>query len=69
MDTTLIDYEVERRNATITLGRAGPARAQTVPMLDDFDEAFTAVQSVGIAVGVLPAWRGARKTKEDQAAP
>jgi hypothetical protein len=38
MDTTLIAYEVEGRNATITQGRDGPVRAQTVPMLDDLDE-------------------------------
>jgi enoyl-CoA hydratase/carnithine racemase len=40
METTFIDYEVEGRIATITLNRAEAANAQTLPMLDDLDEAW-----------------------------
>ena len=40
METTFIDYEVEGRIATITLNRAESANAQTLPMLDDLDEAW-----------------------------
>ena len=40
METTFIDYEVEERIATITLNRPEAANAQTLPMLDDLDEAW-----------------------------
>jgi enoyl-CoA hydratase/carnithine racemase len=40
METTFIRYEVEGRIATITLNRAEAANAQTMPMLDDLDEAW-----------------------------
>jgi enoyl-CoA hydratase/carnithine racemase len=40
METMFIDYEVEGRIATITLNRAEAANAQTLPMLDDLDEAW-----------------------------
>jgi enoyl-CoA hydratase len=40
METTFIDYEVEGRIATITLNRPEAANAQTLPMLDDLDEAW-----------------------------
>ena len=40
METTFIGYEVEGRIATITLNRAEAANAQTLPMLDDLDEAW-----------------------------
>jgi enoyl-CoA hydratase len=40
VETTFIDYEVEDRIATITLNRAEAANAQTLPMLDDLDEAW-----------------------------
>jgi enoyl-CoA hydratase len=40
MKTTFIDYEVEGRIATITLNRPEAANAQTLPMLDDLDEAW-----------------------------
>ena len=40
METTFIDYEVEGPIATITLNRAEAANAQTLPMLDDLDEAW-----------------------------
>ncbi len=40
METTFIDYEVDGRIATITLNRAEAANAQTLPMLDDLDEAW-----------------------------
>ena len=38
--TTFIDYEVVGRVATITLNRPEAANAQTLPMLDDIDEAW-----------------------------
>ena len=54
MDTTFIEYEVERRDATITLSRAEQAHAQTKPTLEDFDEAFiTGLPRVLAAAGVL----------------
>jgi enoyl-CoA hydratase/carnithine racemase len=40
METTFIEYEVEGRIATITLNRPEAANAQTLPMLDDLDEAW-----------------------------
>jgi len=40
METTFIDYEVADRIATITLNRPEAANAQTLPMLDDLDEAW-----------------------------
>jgi enoyl-CoA hydratase len=40
METTFIEYGVENRIATITLNRAEAANAQTLPMLDDLDEAW-----------------------------
>jgi enoyl-CoA hydratase/carnithine racemase len=40
METTFIDYEVDSRIATITLNRPEAANAQTLPMLDDLDEAW-----------------------------
>jgi enoyl-CoA hydratase len=40
METTFIEYAVEDRIATITLNRAEAANAQTLPMLDDLDEAW-----------------------------
>jgi enoyl-CoA hydratase/carnithine racemase len=40
METTFIDYEVEGGIATITLNRPEAANAQTLPMLDDLDEAW-----------------------------
>jgi enoyl-CoA hydratase/carnithine racemase len=40
METNFIDYEVEGRIATITLNRPEAANAQTLPMLDDLDEAW-----------------------------
>jgi enoyl-CoA hydratase len=40
METTFIDYEVDGRIATITLNRPEAANAQTLPMLDDLDEAW-----------------------------
>jgi enoyl-CoA hydratase/carnithine racemase len=40
MDTTFIDYQADGRIATITLNRPEAANAQTLPMLDDLDEAW-----------------------------
>jgi enoyl-CoA hydratase/carnithine racemase len=40
METTFIEYGVEDRIATITLNRPEAANAQTLPMLDDLDEAW-----------------------------
>ena len=40
METNFIDYEVDGRIATITLNRPEAANAQTLPMLDDLDEAW-----------------------------
>ena len=40
METTFIEYGVEGRIATITLNRPEAANAQTLPMLDDLDEAW-----------------------------
>jgi len=40
METTFIEYEVDGRIATITLNRPEAANAQTLPMLDDLDEAW-----------------------------
>lgn len=40
METTFIDYEVDGRVAIITLNRPEAANAQTLPMLDDLDEAW-----------------------------
>jgi enoyl-CoA hydratase/carnithine racemase len=40
METTFIEYEAEGRIATITLNRPQAANAQTLPMLDDLDEAW-----------------------------
>jgi enoyl-CoA hydratase len=40
METTFIEYEVDDGIATITLNRAEAANAQTLPMLDDLDEAW-----------------------------
>src|SRR3974390_2711139 len=40
METTFIDYEVEGLIATITLNRPEAANAQTLPMLDDLDQAW-----------------------------
>jgi enoyl-CoA hydratase len=40
METAFIEYEVEDGIATITLNRAEAANAQTLPMLDDLDEAW-----------------------------
>jgi enoyl-CoA hydratase len=40
VETTFIDYAVEGRIATITLNRPEAANAQTLPMLDDLDEAW-----------------------------
>jgi hypothetical protein len=55
MVTTFLESEVERRKATITLSRAEPANAQTVPMRDDFDEAFiSAVWRLGMVNNVVP---------------
>ena len=40
METGFIDYEVADAVATITLNRPEAANAQTMPMLDDLDEAW-----------------------------
>lgn len=40
METTFIDYEVAGGIATITLNRPEAANAQTLPLLDDLDEAW-----------------------------
>jgi enoyl-CoA hydratase/carnithine racemase len=40
MDTNFIDYQADGRIATITLNRPEAANAQTLPMLDDLDEAW-----------------------------
>lgn len=40
METTFIDYEAREGIATITLNRPEAANAQTLPMLDDLDEAW-----------------------------
>jgi enoyl-CoA hydratase/carnithine racemase len=40
VETTFIDYEVGEGIATITLDRPEAANAQTLPMLDDLDEAW-----------------------------
>ena len=40
MDTTFIDYQSDGGIATITLDRPEAANAQTLPMLDDLDEAW-----------------------------
>ena len=40
METTFIEYEVDGAVATITLNRPEAANAQTLPMLDDLDEAW-----------------------------
>jgi enoyl-CoA hydratase len=40
MQTAFIEYEVDEGIATITLNRAEAANAQTLPMLDDLDEAW-----------------------------
>jgi enoyl-CoA hydratase len=40
METDFIAYDVEGRIATITLNRPEAANAQTLPMLDDLDEAW-----------------------------
>jgi enoyl-CoA hydratase/carnithine racemase len=40
METEFIDYQADGRIATITLNRPEAANAQTLPMLDDLDEAW-----------------------------
>lgn len=56
METTFIDYEVEGGIATITLDRPEAANAQTLPMLDDLDEAWRrAAEDDGVRVIVLQA--------------
>ena len=56
METTFIDYEVEGRIATITLNRVEAANAQTLPMLDDLDEAWRrAAEDEEVRVIVLQA--------------
>lgn len=40
VETTFVDYKVDGRIATITLNRPEAANAQTLPMLDDLDEAW-----------------------------
>jgi len=56
METTFIDYEVEDRIATITLNRPEAANAQTLPMLDDLDEAWRrAAEDEDVRVIILQA--------------
>ena len=56
METTFIDYEVQGRIATITLDRPEAANAQTLPMLDDLDEAWRrAAEDPEVRVIVLQA--------------
>jgi enoyl-CoA hydratase len=56
VETTFIDYEVEERIATITLDRPEAANAQTLPMLDDLDEAWRrAAEDPEVRVIVLQA--------------
>jgi enoyl-CoA hydratase/carnithine racemase len=56
VDTTFIDYQVDGGIATITLDRAEAANAQTLPMLDDLDEAWRrAAEDDDVRVIVLQA--------------
>ncbi len=56
METTFIDYEVDGAIATITLNRPEAANAQTLPMLDDLDEAWRrAAEDDDVRVIVLQA--------------
>lgn len=56
METTFIDYEVDGAVATITLNRPEAANAQTLPMLDDLDEAWRmAAEDDAVRVIILQA--------------
>ena len=56
MKTQFIDYEVGGRIATITLNRPEAANAQTMPLLDDLDEAWCrAAEDPEVRVIVLQA--------------
>jgi enoyl-CoA hydratase/carnithine racemase len=56
VETTFIDYEVDEGIATITLNRPEAANAQTLPMLDDLDEAWRrAAEDDAVRVIVLQA--------------
>lgn len=56
MDTTFIDYAADGGIATITLNRPEAANAQTLPMLDDLDEAWRrAADDDGVRVIILEA--------------
>jgi enoyl-CoA hydratase len=56
VETTFIDYEADGGIATITLNRPEAANAQTLPMLDDLDEAWRrAAEDDAVRVIVLQA--------------
>jgi enoyl-CoA hydratase/carnithine racemase len=56
VDTTFIDYAADGGIATITLNRPEAANAQTLPMLDDLDEAWRrAADDDGVRVIILEA--------------
>jgi enoyl-CoA hydratase len=56
VQTTFIDYEVDEAIATITLNRPEAANAQTLPLLDDLDEAWRrAADDPAVRVIVLQA--------------
>ena len=56
METQFIDYEVADRIATITLNRPEAANAQTMPLLDDLDEAWCrAAEDPDVRVIILQA--------------
>ncbi len=56
METGFIEYEVAGGIATITLNRPEAANAQTMPLLDDLDEAWTmAAEDPDVRVIVLQA--------------
>jgi enoyl-CoA hydratase len=56
METTFIEYGAKDQIATITLNRAEAANAQTLPMLDDLDEAWCrAAEDDDVRVVILQA--------------